>query len=151
MGRLRHAHTSSRTQTLTSLSTAEAELYAITSGVKEGLFLCGLLEESGLTIEGQVHIRTDAKAALDLLHRTGGVGKFRHVNIRYFFVRNLMKESTVKFSKVSAHEHPSDILTHKCAESSFGQRDAHSSSRHWPQKDGRSHPCHCEAPSAMVG
>lgn len=109
----RHSHVARvrRAHIIKGADAAEAELYAITSGAKEGLFLRGVLEVSGLTKTGHAHIRTAAKAALDLLHRTGGAGKLRHVSVRYFFVRNLMKESKVKVTKVSTRENPSDNLT----------------------------------------
>jgi len=101
--------TSSRTQTTVALSSAEAELLAMTSGVVDLLFLRNLLREIGI-VGVTVTMHSDSQAALDALHR-GGVNKMKHIAIRSLFLSSLVKSGVVVVKKVKGEDNVADILT----------------------------------------
>ena len=72
----------SSTQATVALSSAEAELYALTKGAAQGLGLMTMLADFGTAVECTVH--TDASAAIGIVRRAG-FGKLRHLNVRYLW------------------------------------------------------------------
>ena len=70
----------SSTQATIALSSAEAELYALTKGAGQGLGMMTLMEDLGVPTSVTVH--TDASAAIGIVRRAG-LGKLRHLNVRY--------------------------------------------------------------------
>eukprot|EP00972_Heterocapsa_arctica_P093703 13822580-Heterocapsa_arctica.AAC.1 len=69
----------SRTQPVVALSTAEAELLAMTTGVQEGQFARHLLAE--LSVNAKVTVFSDSSAARAVVARRG-VGKMKHLAVR---------------------------------------------------------------------
>ena len=69
----------SSTQATVALSSAEAELYALTKGAAQGLGMTALLHDFGPTATVTVH--TDASAAIGIVRRAG-LGKLRYLNVR---------------------------------------------------------------------
>ena len=78
-----------RTQKARALSSGEAEYYAMVIGCSEGLGMQLLAEDMGWKVE--VWLWTDnsgSKAAGNL----GGLGKLRHVELRWLWVQDVVKE-----------------------------------------------------------
>ena len=73
------------TQATIALSSAEAELYALTKGAAQGLGMMTLMEDFGIPTAVTVH--TDASAAIGLVRRAG-LGKLRHLNVRYVWLQD---------------------------------------------------------------
>ena len=69
----------SSTQATIALSSAEAELYALTKGAAQGLGMMSLLSDFGVAVSVTIH--TDASAAIGIVRRAG-LGKLRHLNLR---------------------------------------------------------------------
>ena len=67
-----------------ALSSAEAELYALTKGAAQALGLMTLLADLGVEVQAAVH--TDASAAIGIVRRSG-FGKLRHLNVRYLWLQ----------------------------------------------------------------
>ena len=59
----------SSTQATVALSSADAELYALTKGAAQALGMLSLLVDIGVELSGTVH--TDASAAIGILRRKG--------------------------------------------------------------------------------
>ena len=70
----------SSTQATVALSSAEAELYALTKGAAQALGLMMLLADLGVEVQAAVH--TDASAAIGIVRRSS-LAKLRHLNVRY--------------------------------------------------------------------
>ena len=70
----------SSTQATVALSSAEAELYALTKGAAQALGFITLMADMGVQVKATVH--TDASAAIGIARRAG-LGKLRHLNVRY--------------------------------------------------------------------
>ena len=71
----------SRTQSVVTTSSCEAELLAISAGAQEGLLLQTLWEELGETVK--LTIFTDSKAAVDWISKKGA-GRLKHIQLRQF-------------------------------------------------------------------
>ena len=98
----------SSTQATVALSSAEAELYALTKGAAQGLGLMTMLSDFGITVDVTVH--TDASAAIGIVRRAG-LGKLRHLNVRYLWLQDLVKQETIGMKKVAGADNPADLAT----------------------------------------
>ena len=87
----------SRTQATRALSTAEAEYYAVVTGAAEGLGMQSMMADLGVTTH--VQIWTDSNAAKAIASR-GGLGKTRHVELRYLWLQD---DDQVRKSKNEAN------------------------------------------------
>ena len=99
----------SRTQKVVSLSSAEAEVYACSSGASDGILLSRLL--SWLTgRKTWMFICTDSSGAKGILQRQG-VGRLRHRSCRVLRLQNLIASGGIVLRSVSGHTNPADIGT----------------------------------------
>ena len=102
-------YSASRTQRLVSLSSAEAEVYACSSGAADSLLLARLLSWlSGK--ETIVHLYTDSSGPRGILQRKG-VGRLRHLSCRILWLQNLIVVGAIKLSAVSGNTNIADIGT----------------------------------------
>ena len=75
-------HHYSRTQTTVALSSGEAELYALGSGVSEALGLKNFLHELGMV--STITVCTDSSAARSITTRHGVTKQTKHIQLRFF-------------------------------------------------------------------
>ena len=80
--------TCSRTQGLLAVSSAQAEGYALGSGACEGLFICAVAEELGVELKLALHSDSTATSSQ---HTKMGRGRVKHVDLRFLFVKDLLK------------------------------------------------------------
>ena len=78
----------SRTQQTVSLSSAEAELYALKTGIAEGIMTKHLLQELGHEVNLMNHI--DSQSAKAWASKRG-LGKMKHVMLKYMFVQYVVE------------------------------------------------------------
>ena len=102
-------YSSSRTQRLVSLSNAEAEVYACSSGASDAVMLARLLTWMNGT-KTTIHLHTDSSGAKGILLRQG-VGKVRHLSCRILWLQDLINNGQVKLSTVPGALNPADIGT----------------------------------------
>ena len=98
----------SRTQKARALSSGEAEYYAMVTGCAEGLGFQALAEDLGWKAE--VRLWTDSSAAKAVANRRG-LGKLRHVELKWLWVQDMAKEGRVKLKTVWGEENVADHLT----------------------------------------
>ena len=98
----------SSTQATIALSSAEAELYALTKGAAQGLGMMTLMEDFGIPTAVTVH--TDASAAIGIVRRAG-LGKLRHLNVRYLWLQSQVKQEAIGIQKVAGADNPADLVT----------------------------------------
>jgi len=110
----------SRTQRCVSLSTSEAEYVALAEGLKEILFLRALLAfmKPG-DKEQKAVIYEDNVGAVRLANNPLSSARSKHIDIRYHFIRNEVKEGRVIVKHVKAEEQHADILTKPTTLDSF--------------------------------
>ncbi len=98
----------STTQATVAMSSAEAELYALTKGAANTLGFIGLLRDLGQEVDATVH--TDAIATLGIVQRQG-LGKLRHVRVQYLWVQDRVREGDFCVRKVPGKQNPADMMT----------------------------------------
>ncbi|CAB1096750.1 unnamed protein product [Ectocarpus sp. CCAP 1310/34] len=101
----------SRTQKCVTLSTTEAE-YAMGDGVKEVLFVNGMLEFLRPSDRiGNSQVREDNEGAIALTENPLSSCNSKHIDVRHHFLRNLTKEGVLEIRHVPREVQHADILT----------------------------------------
>ena len=98
----------SSTQATVALSSAEGEVYALTKGAAQALGLMTLLAD--LSVEVQADVHTDARAAIGIVRRSG-LGKLRHLNVRYLWLQDQVAAGNMALHKVHELVNPADLVT----------------------------------------
>ncbi|KAI0993413.1 hypothetical protein K3495_g14771, partial [Podosphaera aphanis] len=99
-------------QKTTSLSSMEAEIIAANEGAKEAAWM----EKLWLDLHQKRYVPTlwcDNEAAKEFCKDSGKFhNKAKHIETRYFFVRNdMVAKDRLKIEKIAGSENPADILT----------------------------------------
>ena len=96
------------TQASVTLSSAEAELVAMTKAVAETIGIVSMAKDLGRNLRGVVY--ADSSAALAIADRKGS-GKLRHVNVRMLWLQEREQRREVELRKVHGLENPADLMT----------------------------------------
>jgi hypothetical protein len=99
----------STTQSTVALSSAEAELYALSKCAQQALSLTSLAADFKVRLSPVIH--SDASAALAIVYRTGLGGKTRHVRVQYLWIQGAVQREELNVRKVASRENPADALT----------------------------------------
>ena len=91
-----------------ALSSGEAELYGIVDGSARGIFTKHMHEEMGRTIN--IDVETDSMAAIGMCSRTG-VGKTRHIQVRWLWIQDAIRDKVVRLRKVRGTDNEADMGT----------------------------------------
>ena len=102
-------HSSSRTQKVVSLSSAESEMYAAASGACDSVLMVGILKWM-FDAFFQIHLYLDSAAARGIINRRG-VGRVRHLSCRGLWLQERMADGSLVVSPVSGTTNPADIGT----------------------------------------
>eukprot|EP00971_Amphidinium_carterae_P348034 6490285-Amphidinium_carterae.1 len=94
---------------LPAMSSAEAELRAVTRAAVEALYAKHLAEEFLLEV-GKTTVTTDASAAWQSAIKLGP-GRLRHLQAASFFVKEATHTGSIVMSKIPGTQNPADILT----------------------------------------
>ncbi len=100
----------SKTQSLTAQSTVETELMAISYGAKEAVYLSNFMIELTFTSFDSVPINCDSTGALHLAGNSTYSSRTKHIALRYFFLREL-----VKSGKITIHHVATTAMLADCA------------------------------------
>ena len=101
----------SRTQATIALSSAEAGLYAINSGVTEALHIRNLLMELLKANKVNIKIHTDSSSGKSMATRIISSRKAKHIDIKHLFTQQLISHDIVKSFKIHTNDNPADIFT----------------------------------------
>ena len=107
LGRHTCKHQSNMQSTI-GLSSGESEWYGLVKGSAVGLGLQSLLRDWGLDLK--LEVLSDSSAARGFSNRQG-LGKMRHVQTRYLWVQERVKEGHLKVLPVRGKNNPADVLT----------------------------------------
>ena len=97
-------------QTVVALSTTEAEFMAATDAIKECLWIQGLLKELKI-FEGTAEINLDSQSAIHLCKNPMYHDRTKHIDIKYFFIREKVTQEVVRIEKVHTDDNPADMGT----------------------------------------
>jgi hypothetical protein len=109
-------YTCSKTQSVVSLSSAEAELIALAKTVSEAQYVRALLGEIGEHVT--IRIVSDSTSALAIVKRRG-VGRVRHLDIRSLFLQDMFRAGVLKALYTPGTENISDLVTKALPVASF--------------------------------
>ena len=90
------------------MNSGEAELYGIVDGSARGIFTKHMYEEMGRNIN--IDVETDSTAAIGMCSSTG-VGKTRHIQVRWLLIQDAIRDKVVRLRKVSGTENLADMGT----------------------------------------
>ena len=100
----------SSTQKIVTLSTTEAEYVALGGGVKEALFVKGVLSFIIPSIsENCIKVFVDNDGAILLANNPLSSARTKHIDVRFHFIRT--KSKTISVEYVPTKEQRADILT----------------------------------------
>lgn len=103
---------SSKRQNCVALSSTEAEYIDLTMAAKEAIYIRSLLGELGLqTMENPIIVYGDNLSAQQLAKNPVYHSRSKHIDIRYHFVRELVKNNFIELRYVSTNEMIADIFT----------------------------------------
>ena len=98
----------STTQGTIARSSGEAELYAATKGMGEGLGLQSMCGDMGIHLE--VRVRTDSDACRGTCHRSG-LGRLKHIEVESLWGQEAVAKRRLELTRVSRECNPADCLT----------------------------------------
>ena len=93
---------------MVALSTAEAELIALSVAAQGGLFLKHVLEELGGRI--RLQLLADSSSARAIVQRRD-VGKIKHLAIRQLWLQDLLRDGELTCGAVTSSENLADMFT----------------------------------------
>jgi hypothetical protein len=125
----------SKKQRGVALSSTESEYMTITHGSQEALWFLELLNEMGIE-QRTVDLYEDNEASINMSNNPQEYKRTRHIQVRYHFVRDLVKENKIRLVHVGTADQLADIFTKGI--SSFHLRNILSRlGIHMPTKHGR--------------
>jgi hypothetical protein len=111
-------------QETVSLSSAEAELYAIVDATKEIMWLVQLLREMNVKVITPVTLFTDNQSAIKMATHTAEYDRSKHIRIRTAFVRENMNNNTINLTYIPTEHQLADMFTKALSTTPFiTQRD----------------------------
>jgi hypothetical protein len=99
----------SSTQTTIALSSAEAELYAMSKCAQQVAHIMSIAADFSIELKAVVHC--DSLAALGIAYRRGLGGRTRHVKVQYLWIQEAVANKELAIKKVPGTENPADMFT----------------------------------------
>ena len=93
------------------LSSAQSELYAMSTGAQIGLHAWYIAQELGLRVNSVVDLFVDASAAISFAMKVGSKTKMKHLDIRRDWIQQLRDANLLKIHKVGTKMQKADALT----------------------------------------
>jgi len=91
-------------QNCVMLSVTEAELVSATNCAQHILYNMQILESLGLKVKKPMILWMDNKGAIDLANNWSVGGCTRHVDVRYYFLRELKEEGILEVKWIATDE-----------------------------------------------
>lgn len=102
---------SSKKQTIVTLSSTEAEFVAATACVCQAIWLRRILKELQFKMERATTIFCDNNSAIKLPKNPVNHGRSKHIDVKYYFLRDLNNEGTIELQYCRSEDQLADILT----------------------------------------
>ena len=108
----------SRKQTIVAVSTCEAEYISLSTAFKEAIWLRNLvhsllsgIKEVQYDFEQPTTIHSDNQGAIALASNESINNRNKHIDIAYHYVRDVVKQGTVKLIYIQTSEMAADMFT----------------------------------------
>jgi hypothetical protein len=86
----------SKMQKVVALSVTEVELMSGTECAQDMLYTMRIVESMGLKVEKPMILEIDNEGAVDLTSNWSVGGQTRHIDTRYYFLRELKEQGIIK-------------------------------------------------------
>ncbi|TFY71470.1 hypothetical protein EVG20_g1549 [Dentipellis fragilis] len=101
----------SRLQTIVALSTTEAEYVSAVAAGQEILFLRNLFTCFGYSLNSPTPLSIDNQSALSVTKNPEHHGRMKHLDLRFYWLRDEVAKGHISVSYLSTHDMPADLLT----------------------------------------
>jgi hypothetical protein len=101
----------SKLQRTISLSSSEAEYYALSEAAKDVKFVAQILSSIGIEFKQPIIINVDNVGAMFIAENASATSKTKHIDIRYHFVREFIMEGFMKIIFVKSEDNKADGFT----------------------------------------
>ena len=101
----------SKKQPIIALSSTEAEYIAANLAVQEAIWLRSLLNDFGFVQEQPTNINEDNQGVIALCKNPKFHSRTKHIDIKYHFIREKIKDSEITLKYCSTQEIIADALT----------------------------------------
>jgi hypothetical protein len=115
---------SSKRQTSTALSSAEAEYMALSAAVQEAIFLRALLKFMGFEQLAATEIAVDNQACIAMSQNQTMHRRAKHIDIRHHYIREKVKSGEIVLAYIPTGDNVADIFTKALPRDSF-RKHAH--------------------------
>ena len=95
-------------QTTVAQSSGEAEYYAMVRSAAEALGVQSIMRDMGW--EAPIRLWVDSSAAKSMASRIG-LGKVRHMEVKFLWLQEAVKNKKVELRKIAGNLNPADVLT----------------------------------------
>lgn len=102
---------SSRKQPIVTLSTTEAEFVAAASCACQAIWMRRILEKLGHKYKGSTTIMCDSSSAIKLSKNPVMHGRSKHIDVRFHFLRDLVKDGVIKMEFCGTRDQVADVMT----------------------------------------
>ena len=102
---------SSKLQPVVAQSTTEAEYVSATAAGQEILWLRNLFSELGFEPKGASTLHLDNQSALAVTRNPEHHGRMKHLDLRYYWLRDAVKAGLIDVRYISTKDMPADIMT----------------------------------------
>ena len=101
----------SKAQSVTALSSTEAELIAAVTAAKTARFIRAVLQELGFKQDEPTPIYEDNKPTIDIVNSKKPTQRSRHIDIRFFAIQDWMDNRDISMHHINGVINPADDLT----------------------------------------
>jgi hypothetical protein len=109
----------SKKQTCVSRSSTEAELVALDHAAAEAVFLREVIDYMGVPQKEPTPLHEDNSGCVHLAEHEASFRKTKHMHVKYFYVRELVEEKTVRIVQCGTDDQLADIFTKILGPSKF--------------------------------
>jgi hypothetical protein len=102
-----------------TLSSTEAEYFAISECAKELIFIKNVMESMGIKIQLPIEIKVDNVGAIYLANNYTTGQRTKHIDVRVHFFRQYIEEGILKIVFVRSEDNDADIMTKNTTEEIF--------------------------------
>lgn len=101
----------SKKQSTISLSSTEAEYYALAEAICEAKWLRTLLKEMGIEIDGSITIFEDNQSCIRAAEEPRVSKRMKHIDVKYKFINHAIENKEVNVIYIPTSEQTADIMT----------------------------------------
>ena len=95
----------------TACSSQEAEWYSACDAAKTAKYIRNLFQQLDLMDSSPIPLMEDNQVCIDFTTKPIGSSQMKHLDLRYHFLKDYLRQGVVKFFKVKSQDNISDIFT----------------------------------------